>query len=211
MGGGNEGTSILNASIKDANGTTVYNYDGDVLFSFLSGYNSTAKFEFIAQPNYSIPVFNGTASVYLLSLNNSGDATLDATSGFLTSNVFNLYIQKILREPVPPSITYDANGKGVSFNIEVLGGDMQINTMRVNWSPDSGEQLLSIKFDNNEVFSGSILSGQDIDITDTVLSEGTSTIYLGFLEGITDKDITVIFYSPVPVSNYQLDSYTISF
>jgi len=69
--------------------------------------------------------------------------------------------------------------------------------------------LLSIKFDNVEVFSGSILSGEDIVITPTVLSEGISTIYLGFLEGIADKDITVIFYPSA--SNYHADSYTISF
>jgi len=88
---------------------------------------------------------------------------------------------------------------------------MQIGDIEVVWSPDGVEHLISIKFVNDEVFSGSILSGEDIVITPTVLLEGTSTIYLGFGEGIADKDITVIFYSSVPVSNYQLDSYTISF
>jgi adhesin/invasin len=169
VGGGNERTSILTASIKDANGTTVYNYDGDVLFSFLSGHDSTAKFKFVTQSNYSVPVFKGSASVYLLSLNNSGDATLEATSGSLTPDDLTLYIQKILREPVPPNITYDADKKGVSFDIEVLGGNMQIDDIEVVWSPNGGEQLLSIKFDTVEVFSGSILSGEDIVITPTVL------------------------------------------
>ncbi|MBE3114164.1 MAG: prepilin-type N-terminal cleavage/methylation domain-containing protein [Actinobacteria bacterium] len=209
VGGGNEGTSLLTARIKDSEGTTVYNYDGDVLFSFLSGYNSTAKFKFVTQPNYSVPVFHGSASVYLLSLNNSGDASLEANSDSLFPDELTLYIQKVIREPDIPHIVPDANGKGVSFDIEVLGGDIEITDMMVSWSPDSGEQLGSIKFGNNLVFSGTILSGEDIDITDTILLEGTSTIYLGFSAGITAKDITIIFYPSV--SNYHADSYEISF
>jgi len=218
VGGGNEGTSILTASIKDSKGTTVYNYHGDVLFSFPGGYNSTAKFKFVDNPSYSVPVFHGSASVYILSLNNSGDAVLkaeDDTSGFLTPDELTLYIQKTLKEPVPPNIEYDTNSKSVYFDIEVLGGDMQIDTMRVSWSPDIEEnQLLSIEFPNGVVFSGSILNGQEIDITgaDTELRElleGPSTIYLGFLAGITDKDITVIFYPSA--SDYHADSYEISF
>jgi len=212
VGGGNEGTSILTASIKDSEGTTVYNYDGDVLFSFSNGYNSTAKFKFVNNPSYSVPVFHGSASVYLLSLNNSGDAVLkaeDVPSGFLIPDESTLYIQKVLSEPTMPLVEYDTNGKGVSFDIEVLGGDMQINDIEVIWSADGGEHLISIKFADYEVFSDNILSGEDIVITPRVLSEGTSTIYLGFIEGITDKDITVTFYPSA--SNYHAVSYTISF
>ncbi len=210
VGGGNEGTSLLTASIKDSEGTTVYNYVGNVTFTFLSGHDSTAKFKFVTQSNYSVPVFNGSASVYLLSLNNSGDALLEATSGSLTpDDDLTLYIQKVLSEPTIPNVVYDINNKGVSFDIEILGGEMQIDDIEVVWSPNGGEQLLSIEFDNVEVFSGSILSGEDIVITPTVLSEGISTIYLAFLEGILDKDITVIFYPST--SNYHAESYTISF
>jgi len=226
VGGGDEGTSILTASIKDAEGTTVYNYDGDVLFSFLSviedgedgGYMDTAKFKYVDDPSYNIPVFNGTASVYVISLNNSGDAKLKATENNLDQDQLNIYIEKTLKEPRLPNtinVVYDINNKGVFFDIEVLGGNMQINTMRVSWSPDIEEnQLLSIEFPNGVVFSGSILNGQEIDITgaDTELRElleGLSTIYLGFLAGITDKDITVIFYPFA--SDYHADSYEISF
>lgn len=218
VGGGNEGTYLLTASIKDAEGTTVYNHDGDVLFSFLSGHNSTAKFKYVTQPNYSVPVFHGSASVYILSLNNSGDAVLkaeDYPSYFLTPDELTLYIQKVLSEPDIPNVVYDNDKKGVSFDIEVLGGDMKIDTMMVSWLPDSEEnQLLSIEFPNGVVFSGSILNGQEIDITDAdtelrELLEGPSTIYLGFLAGITDKDITVIFYPSA--SNYHANSYEISF
>ena len=93
MGGGNEGTSLLTASIKDAEGTTVYNYSGNVLFSFLNGHNSTAKFKFVTQSNYSVPVFHGSASVYLLSLNNSGDVEMkaeDDSFGLLTPDELTL-------------------------------------------------------------------------------------------------------------------------
>ena len=213
VGGGNEGTSKLTASIVDEGGTTVYNYDGNVLFSFSGGYNSTAKFKFVEQSNYSVPVFHGSASVYLLSLNNSGDALLEATSDSLTLDELTIYIQKVINEPTIPSVEYDANGKGVSFDIEVLGGDMQIDDMEVVWAADGGEHLISIEFDGSGVFPippvSSALSGEDIVITSRVLSEGTSTIYLGFGEGIADKDITVIFYPSA--SNYHAESYTISF
>ena len=214
VGGGNEGTSILTASIKDAEGTTVYNYNGNVTFTFLSGHDSTAKFKFfVTQPAYSVPVFHGSASVYILSLNNSGDAVLKAEDdppGFLTPDELTLYIQKVLSEPTIPNVVPDPNDKGVFFDIEVLGGDMQIDTMRVSWSPDIEEnQLLSIEFPNGVVFSGIILNGQEINITDTELSQGLSTIYLGFLAGITDKDITVIFY-PAASESYCEDSYEIN-
>jgi len=127
VGGGNEGTSKLTASIKDFKGTTVYNYDGNVLFSFLTvsedgedgGYMDTAKFKFVNNPSYSVPVFNGSAFIYLLSYNNSGDAVLkaeDDTSGFLTPDESTLYIQKTLKEQVPSNIVYDSNDKGVSFD-----------------------------------------------------------------------------------------------
>jgi len=212
VGGGSEGTSLLTASIKDAEGTTVYNYDGNVTFTFISGHNSTAKFKFVSQSNYSVPVFNGSASVYLLSLNDSGDAVLEAEdtpSGLLTPDESTLYIQKVLSEPTLPNVVYDSNGKGVSFDVEVLGGDMQIDDIEIVWSADGGEHLISVKFADNEVFSGSILNGEDIVITPRVLSEGISTIYLGFSAGITDKDITVIFYPSTSV--YHAVSYTISF
>ena len=217
VGGGNEGTSKLTASILDVDNIIVYNYKGNVLFSFPpnSGYMDTAKFKFVNNPSYSVPVFHGSASVYILSLNNSGDALLEATENGLDPDELTLYIQKVLSEPTIPHVVPDPNGKGVSFDIEVLGGDMQIDTMRVSWSPDIEEnQLLSIEFPNGVVFSGSILNGQEIDITgvDTELRElleGPSTIYLGFLAGITDKDITVIFYPSA--SNYHAESYAISF
>jgi len=218
VGGGNEGTSLLTASIKDAEGTTVYNYDGDVLFSFTldGGYMDTAKFKYVTQSNYSVPVFNGSASVYLLSLNNSGDAVLkaeDTPSGLLIPDELTLYIQKVLSESTIPNVVYDTNGKGVSFDIEVLGGDMQIDDIEVVWSADGGEHLISIEFDGSGVFPvppvSSALSGEDIVITSAVLSAGTSTIYLGFVEGITDKDITVIFYPSASV--YHAGSYEISF
>jgi len=216
VGGGNEGTSILTASIKDSEGTTVYNYDGDVLFSFLSGYNSTAKFKFVNNPSYSVPVFHGSASVYLLSLNNSGDAVLkaeDDPSVFLTPDESTLYIQKTLKEPVPPddyiNVTNDNDKKGVSFNIEVLGGDMQIDKMNISWEPNAGEHLISVEFASVEVFSGSISSGNDIEFTDIFLSEGISNIHLSFVEGITDKEFTITFYPHV--SDYNPSSCEINF
>jgi len=220
VGGGNEGTSKLTASIVDEANIIVYNYEGHVRFSFSGGYNELiARFKYVDQPNYIVQVSNGSASIYLLSLNNSGDAVVIAEeypfSGSVASDELTLYIQKVLTEPDIPHIDHDANGKGVDFDIEVLGGDMQINKMNVSWLPDSEEnQLLSIKFPNGVVFSGSIPSGQDIDITDIDITdrellEGTSTIHLGFAAGITDQDITVIFYPST--SDYHAESYTINF
>lgn len=212
VGGGNEGTSILTASIKDAGGTTVYNYNGDVLFSFLSGYDSTAKFKFVTQRNYSVPVFNGSASVYVISLNNSGDAKLKANANTLSSNPLNIYIEKTLKEPVFPNfinVKNDTNGKGVKFNVEVLGGNIQIDKMNISWEPNAGEHLTSVEFDSVEVFSDSISSGNDIEFIDTFLSEGISNIHLSFVEGITDKEFTITFYPHV--SDYNPSSCEIIF
>ncbi|MCJ7449701.1 MAG: hypothetical protein MUO72_18660, partial [Bacteroidales bacterium] len=211
VGGGNEGTTKLTAYVKDEYNVTVYNYKGNVLFTFEQGFNNTAKFKFVTQPNYSVPIFNGTASVYVISLNNSGVAKLISTNPPLMDlpcNELSIYIEKTLKKAIFPNIIYDANNRGVFFDIEVLGGDMQINEMMILWTPDNAEQLQSIKFRNNVVFSGSILSSQNIiNITDTVLPEGISTIYLGFGQAINTKEITIRFIPPISPYDYNANFY----
>jgi prepilin-type N-terminal cleavage/methylation domain-containing protein len=212
VGGGNEGTTKLTAYVKDEYNVTVYNYKGNVLFTFEQGFNNTAKFKFVNNPNYSVPVFNGTASIYVVSLNNSGEAKLIAANpplDDLPCNELSIYIEKTLKKAIFPNIIYDANNRGVSFDIEVLGGNIQINDMMVSWIPNNAEQLKSIKFGNSVVFSGSILSGQNINITDTVLPEGISTIYLGFGQAINTKEITIRFIPPTFPYDYNANFYEI--
>ena len=212
VGGGNEGTTKLTAYVKDEYSVTVYNYKGNVLFTFEQGFNNTAKFKFVNNPNCSVPVFNGIASIYVVSLNNSGEAKLIATNpplDDLPCNELSIYIEKTLNKAIFPNIIYDANNRGVSFDIEVLGGNIQINEMMVLWTPNNAEQLISIKFRNNVVFSGSILSGQNINITDTVLPEGISTIYLGFRQAINTKEITIRFIPPTFPYDYNANFYEI--
>jgi prepilin-type N-terminal cleavage/methylation domain-containing protein len=212
VGGGNEGTTKLTAYVKDEYNVTVYNYKGNVLFTFEQGFNNTAKFKFVNNPNYSVPVFNGTASIYVVSLNNSGEAKLIATNPPLMDlpcNKLSIYIEKTLKKAIFPNIIYDANNRGVSFDIEVLGGNIQINEMMVLWTPNNAEQLKNIKFRNNVVFSSSILSGQNINITDTVLPEGISTIYLGFGQAINTKEITIRFIPPTFPYDYNANFYEI--
>ena len=204
VGGGNEGTTKLTAYVKDENNVTVYNYKGNVLFTFEQGFNHTAKFKFIDQSNFSVPVFHGSASVYILSLNNSGDAEIkaeDDSFGILTSDELILYIQKVLSEPTIPNVEYDANGKGVSFDIEVQGGDITIDRMKVTWSPDNLEELTNVTIDVDGVGSNNsdeMINGVDFDIEAITLSEeiiiSPIKITLTFDSSIEDKDISIIFY-----------------
>jgi len=224
VGGGNEGTSILTASIKDAEGTTVYNYKGNVNFTFLSGYNSNnllgnAKFKFVNNQSYSVPVFHGIASVYLLSLNNSGVALLravDDPSGFLTTDELTIYIDKTLKLAVVPNIIYSQGGKNVSFDIEVKGGNITIDRMKVTWSPDNLEELTNVTIDvdgNISNNSGEMLNGSDFDIVPINLLEGTispiNKVTLTFDLSIEGKDISIIFY-PAASESYCEDSYEIN-
>jgi len=205
LGGGNEGTSKLTASIVDAGGTTVYNIMGDVniLLSFLSGHNSTAKFKFVKDLNYSVPVWHGMASVDLISLSDAGIATLQAYSyglPFPYSNILTIYIEKTLKLAVFPNITYLTGGKIVSFDIEVQGGDLTIDRMKVTWSPDNLEELTNVNIDVDGVVSDNsdgMINGVDFDIEAITLSEEIIPpikVTLTFDSSIEDKDISIIFY-----------------
>jgi len=227
VGGGNEGTSKLTASIVDEGGTTVYNYNGDVdvLFEFLSGYNENdllgnAKFKFVDNFKYSVPIFNGIASVDLISLSNAGVATLRASSDGLpepVSDILTIYIEKTLKLAVFPNITYFTAGKNVSFDIEVQGGDISIDRMKVTWSPDNFEELTNVSIDVDGTISNNlpeeILSnGADFAIDSIILSEEITfpiKVTLTFVSSIEGKDISIIFY-PAAGESYCEDSYEIN-
>ena len=205
VGGGSEGTSKLTASIVDIDDIIVYNYVGNVNFSIPSGYLTTAKFKFVDNPAYSVPVFNGIASVDLISLSNAGVATLRASSYGLPepeSDMLTIYIEKTLKLAVFPNITYFTAGKNVSFDIEVQGGDISIDRMKVTWSPDNLEELSNINIDVDGTISnnlpGEILSnGADFAIDSIILSEEIISpikVTLTFVSSIEGKDISIIFY-----------------
>jgi prepilin-type N-terminal cleavage/methylation domain-containing protein len=222
VGGGNEGTSKLTASIVDVDNIIVYNYNGDVLFEFLSGYNENdllgnAKFEFVDNFKYSVPIFNGIASVDLISLSNAGVATLKASSvGLLDSGILTIYIKKTLKLAVFPNITYFTAGKNVSFDIEVRGGDITIDRMRVTWSPPDSLELTNVTIDADGNISNNsegMLNGSDFDIVPINLLEGITPLInrvtLTFDSSIEDKDISIIFY-PAAGESYCEDSYEIN-
>jgi len=221
VGGGNEGTSKLTAGIVDEDNIIVYNYIGNVSFTFLSGYNysnpllGNAKFKYAGDPIYNIPVFHGTASVDLISLSNAGVATLQASSEGLfypDSDILTIYIQKTLKLAVFPNITYFIAGKNVSFDIEVQGGDVSIDRMKVTWSLDNLEKLTTVTIDGNIVSgnSGEISNGVDFIIdSSSLLKETTSTVTLTFDSSIEGKDISIIFY-PAVGESYCAEEYVIN-
>ena len=205
VGGGTEGTSKLTASIVDINDIIVYNYQGYVNFNISSGYLITAKFKYVGDQSFEVQVDKGIASVDLISLSNAGVATLRASSDGLpepVSDILTIYIEKTLKLAVFPKITYFTAGKNVSFDIEVQGGDIYIDRMKVTWSPDNLEELSNINIDvdgtisNN--LSGEILSnGADFAIDSIILSEeiiDPIKVTLTFVSSIEGKDISIIFY-----------------
>jgi hypothetical protein len=225
VGGGNEGASKLTASIVDDDNIIVYNYNGNVTLTFLSGYNEenllgNAKFKFVNNVSYSVPVFNGTASVDLISLLNAGVATLKASSDnedLPDSGILTIYIEKTLKLAVFPNITYFTAGKNVSFDIEVQGGDISIDKMKVTWSPDNLEELSNVSIDVDGTISNNLLgeilsNGADFAIDSIILSEGIVSpikVTLTFVSSIEGKDISIIFY-PAESELYCTDSYEIN-
>jgi hypothetical protein len=224
VGGGNEGTSKLTASIVDEGGTTVYNYKYNddvayVLFSFISGHDSTAKFKYVTQSNYSVPVFHGTASVDLISLSNAGVATLQAFSEGLPepySEILTIYIKKTLNLVTMPPPDPFTTWKGIDFYINALGGDITINRMKVTWSPPDSLELTNVTIDvdgNVSNNSGEMLNETDFDIEPITLSEGTispiNKVTLTFDSSIEGKDISIIFY-PAEDELFCLEEYVIN-
>jgi len=213
--GGLPRTSTLTAMITDDDDTLVNTYEGNIQFSFTEGFGSTAKFAWVNNQNFVVPVFNGKAIIDITSLNNSGDAILraDVDDGSLIFDYTTVYIQKTLKKTEPAVVDYSANGREVTFDIELLGGDMEIVEMMVSWYPDDSASLQSISLNNGDVVTGDIPSdemtnGNILDITDTLIAEGVSSVKLSYGQDITDKDITIIFY-PVN-SNYNQNEYTIN-
>ncbi len=213
-GGGLDGTTKITATIKDGE-ATVSGYTGSVTFSILEGHPYGVVFTTTNKSSVIVPVGeDGEATVYLESKNWTGTAKIKAVaSDGISINLINYIYIPVLSSAelnlVEGTIGYDSTYNWVSFDIEVLGADINLEEMQYSWlsSPSPIVILNNITIDDTSVFSGTV--GSDTIITiiggSFILSPGTHTIVLDFSDNVSlsGEHIEVIFNPDS--GNYPVD------
>lgn len=215
---GNPNACIIIATIMDEYTNTIYGYDGKVKFSIVSG---DAKFALTGST--IITVVNGEAQILLQSGNSSGTVKVKATSSYKNKEGVKIYIEGYLNIPVgvsliladPPNIDYYSLSEPyyVSFDIDIQGADLILEEMQVYWDVgDPAENLEKIDIAGVTIYDydndpsnpvGSIVYTDnsnervaDIDVADTTLSTGTSTIVMYFSGDIYGKTTLDVTFNP---------------
>jgi len=83
----------------------------------------------------------------------------------------------------------------VDFEVIAIGKDILVEGMGISWE-DDGIRLKIIVIGSDVVYTGNSLSGVNLDITDTILSDGvTYLLELTFGKDMAGKIFTVNFYT----------------
>jgi prepilin-type N-terminal cleavage/methylation domain-containing protein len=205
-GGGEDGTTAITAIVKDINSIPVDNFTGTITFSIISGYPNGVNFTETNKGSLIVPVENSsTATVDLESKNWTGTAIIKAiaSDGIFINLSNNIDIQVLNNVELNLSegtIGYDSTNNLVSFDIEVLGADINLVEMQVLWVTDESLNKIEIKSPNTAdaeiIFNNTetpALSGEIIDVGDIILSTGVSNVKIYFNQDMFGKTITVIF------------------
>jgi hypothetical protein len=192
-------TCTITATIVDASGNLVSNYNEGITFTILEGWPKNAKFALTNTSNLTQTVINGVIPVDLTSQNKAGTVKMRATSFTGTSTIegyLNIPVGITLALAVSPPISYNNTLKEVSFNINIQGAVLILEEMKVSWLPVvASESLNKIKVNEIVVYNSSASSGVVVDVTDTTLSTGISNIKMCFTLDTTmsGKNVNVTF------------------
>jgi prepilin-type N-terminal cleavage/methylation domain-containing protein len=190
----------VTARVVDEGGNTVGTYNEDITFTILIGWPKIAKFTMTGTSSLTKTLTGGESFVDLISQKEAGTVTLKATSFTGSTNItgyLNIPVVITLLELAPdPDINYGVDQ--VSFNIEVQGTEVNLDEMRVSWSPEDSETLNTIEIGGTVVYSNvaGVASGIFVDIVPTTdLPTGIYTInlYFNVVEDMSGKTLEVIF------------------
>lgn len=214
-GGGEDGTTMITAFIKDDN-VEVDDFTGTITFTIISGYPSGINFTETNRGSLIVTVTEGSsASIELESKNWTGTAEIEvvASDGIFINLRNTIYIQvlnNIELNLVDETIDYTYITENiVSFDIEVLGAAINLEKMQYSWfsSLDPEVRLNIITIDGNTVYNGTVESDTIITIIggSFILSPGTHTIVLDFVDDflLSGEHIEVIFNPDS--GNYPVD------
>jgi len=200
----------VTAKIVDNNGILVSGYNEDITF-IISPWPNTIKFSKATTYILTQKVKKGIATVTLISGTTAGTAVIDAYSKNISGSL-NIPVGISLKLAEPDNIIYNyIEPYYVSFDIDVQGADLILEEMQVSWEVgDPVETLDKIDIAGITIYDndpsdlvGSIFYTDssneriaDIDITDTTLSTGTSTIVMYFSGDISGKTTLDVTFNP---------------
>jgi len=198
---------IVTAKIVDYYGNLIGDYNEDITFIISPWPPGPIKFSKATTYILTQKVKKGIATVALKSGDDIGTAVIDAYSGNVSGSL-NIPVG-INLSLVENSVIYDYSSEEnigtVSFNVEVGGADLLLEEMQVSWDLSSDETLNKIEIKTPSetgpvitVFDDLItpaLSEELIDVTDSNLPIGTSSVKLYFNTGdsMSGKNMEVIF------------------
>ena len=202
---------ILTAKIVDYYGNVVSDYNQDITFIISPWPPGPIKFAKATTYILTQKVKKGISTVILKSGDDAGTAVIDAYSGDV-SGTLNIPVDitlDLVNSETSPS--YDSTEKIVSFDITIGGDPLTLEEMKVFWKtigvpPETLDKIeikspstedFIIVYDTNADFPDSPASSEElIDVTDTTLSMGTSTIVMYFSGDIFDKTTLDVTFNP---------------
>ena len=185
--------STITATVCDSNSIHVPEYTGYINFTKVP--SSFGTFSGAS----SVYTTNGIASIKLFS-EAVGTATITASDGSISSNStceVEFYEETTLTLVVS-SVIFNSTDKTVTFNVEVTGENIKVDEMKVSWKESAAQERFNkIVINSEEVYTGgNDKSDKIVDIIDKTLAAGEeyNSIELTFLQDMTGRDITVVFY-----------------
>jgi len=212
------GNSTITATVYDSKGTIVLNYDDskidfykDGIFFSQNNFNNGEAIITVSSDN-----FNNGEAIITVSSDSADTVTITASSDGLDCLPLggvevNFYEKTTIKLVEDSAIYYPADLK-VAFEVVAIGENILVEGMGISWEPNTAKERLQkiiIKSEEvyEEVYTGNSLSGANLDITDTILSDGvTYLVELTFGKDVPEKIFKVIFYTPTSPGMFSLEN-----
>jgi len=152
-----------------------------------------------------------------------GEITITASGGGLSGDSVNITVAPVIIRPAEnPNIQYGyhyfwwwkvIDENIIYFDIEILGGNIEIDKIEVSWTPNNNERLSGLRINNSDgdttidgTWDGrlSVVEILQSDFgTYNYLVEGISSVRLLFNTDIMQKNISIKFFTNF--EDYQLE------
>jgi prepilin-type N-terminal cleavage/methylation domain-containing protein len=201
-----EGETVLITATVTSGGSSVGS-GTEVTFS-LNDYTN-AKLDNQSSSVTALTDIDGIASVTLSGFTAGEIITITATVGTdsnsITVTCEAVPISIVLADPSNIQHGIGSSGKQqVYFDIEIMGGNVGLNEMKILWTPDGGEKLNTVYIDDDEVYnlSDGALNGSVIRfnrVPSFELIKGSAyTIKMIFNNDVKKKNWDITFKDPDP-------------